>query len=113
MSDAIGRWKVLLSAVALAVLGSMAFALAEGTEWLFAARILQGLALGATSGPLTASLAELEPAGNRRKAALVSTVASVGGLGLGPVLAGLLAQYAPAPHALPFVVEIVLLVGLR
>ncbi|WP_326619663.1 MFS transporter [Streptomyces decoyicus] len=110
LSDAIGRRKVLLPAVALAVLGSMAFALAEGTEWLFAARILQGLALGAASGPLTASLAELEPAGNRRKAALVSTVASVGGLGLGPVLAGLLAQYAPAPHVLPFVVEIVLLV---
>ncbi|MFD8549408.1 MFS transporter [Streptomyces sp. NPDC059649] len=110
LSDALGRRKVLLPAVALAALGSMAFALAEGTEWLFAARILQGLALGAASGPLTASLAELEPAGNRRKAALVSTVASVGGLGLGPVLAGLLAQYAPAPHVLPFVVEIMLLV---
>ncbi|MGP4019732.1 MFS transporter [Saccharopolyspora sp. 5N708] len=40
----------------------------------------------------------------------MSTVASVGGLGLGPVLAGLLAQYAPAPHVLPFVVEIALLV---
>ncbi|POX38762.1 MFS transporter [Streptomyces sp. Ru73] len=110
LSDAVGRRKVLLPAVVLAALGSMVFALAEGTAWLFAARILQGLALGAASGPLTASLAELEPTGNRRKAALVATVASVGGLGLGPVLAGLLAQYAPAPHVLPFVVEIVLLV---
>ncbi|QYN36857.1 MFS transporter [Pseudonocardia sp. DSM 110487] len=59
---------------------------------------------------LTAALTELEPTGNRRKAALVSTVASVGGLGLGPLLGGLLAQYAPAPHVLPFVLEIVLLV---
>ncbi len=110
LSDAVGRRKVLLPAVALAALGSLVFALAEGTEWLFAARILQGLALGAASGPLTASLAELEPSGNRRKAALVSTVASMGGLGLGPVLAGLLAQYAPAPHVLPFIGEIVLLI---
>ncbi|MEU7486910.1 MFS transporter [Streptomyces sp. NPDC042319] len=110
LSDAIGRRKVLLPALALAVLGAASFALAADTEWLFAARILQGLALGAASGALTASLAELEPAGNRRKAALVATVASVGGLGLGPVLAGVLAQYAPAPHVLPFVVEIVLLV---
>ncbi|MCX5345978.1 MFS transporter [Streptomyces atratus] len=110
LSDAIGRRKVLLPAVALAALGSVVFALAADTGWLFAARILQGLALGAASGPLTAALAELEPAGNRRKAALVSTVASVGGLGLGPMLAGLLAQYAPAPHVLPFAVEIVLLV---
>jgi MFS family permease len=59
---------------------------------------------------LTAALTELEPTGNRRKAALVATVATAGGLGLGPVVAGLLAQYAPAPHVLPFVLEIVLLV---
>jgi len=109
LSDAVGRRAVLLPALALAVFGSLMFALATSTAWLFAARILQGLALGAASGPLTAALAELEPTGNRRRAALVSTVASVGGLGLGPLLAGLLAQYAPKPNALPFVVEIALL----
>jgi predicted MFS family arabinose efflux permease len=110
LSDAVGRRGVLLPAVALAALGSLVFALAAGTGWLFAARVLQGLALGAASGPLTAALTELEPTGNRRKAALVSTMASVGGLGLGPVLAGLLAQFAPAPDVLSFAVEIVLLI---
>jgi predicted MFS family arabinose efflux permease len=110
LSDAVGRRAVLLPTVALAALGSLVFALAPSTAWLFAARALQGLAVGAASAPLTAALTELEPTGNRRKAALVSTVASVGGLGLGPVLGGLLAQYAPAPHVLPFVLEIVLLV---
>ncbi|GAA4517032.1 MFS transporter [Actinoallomurus oryzae] len=109
LSDAVGRRAVLLPAVALAALGSLVFALAEGTAWLFAARMLQGAALGAASGPLTAALAELEPGGDRRRAALVATVASAGGLGLGPVVAGLLAQYAPAPHVLPFAVELVLL----
>ena len=110
LSDAVGRRAVLLPAFALAGLGSLVFALAPSTEWLFVARALQGLAVGAASAPLTAALTELEPTGNRRKAALVSTVASVGGLGLGPVLGGLLAQYAPAPHVLPFVAEIALLV---
>ncbi|WP_131741783.1 MFS transporter [Actinomadura roseirufa] len=110
LSDAAGRRRVLLPAVAVAALGALVFALASGTAWLFAARVLQGLALGAASGPLTAALAELEPGGDRRRAALVSTVASVGGLGLGPVLAGALAEYAPAPRVLPFVVEIALLV---
>ncbi|MGW2180409.1 MFS transporter [Streptomyces sp. NPDC001732] len=109
VSDAVGRRRVLLPAMAVAALGSLVFALATSTGWLFAARILQGVALGAASGPLTAALTELEPTGNRRKAALVATVASVGGLGLGPVLAGFLAQYAPAPDVLPFAVEIALL----
>lgn len=110
LSDAVGRRRVLLPALVLAGLGSLGFALATGTGWLFAARILQGLAVGAASGALTAALSELEPSGNHRKAALVTTVASVGGLGLGPVLAGLLAEYATAPDVVPFVVEIVLLI---
>lgn len=110
LSDAVGRRRVLLPAVGVAALGSLVFAAAEGTGWLFAARLLQGLAVGAASGALTAALTELEPRGDRRRAALVSTVVSVGGLGLGPLLAGVLAQYAPAPRVLPFVVELVLLV---
>lgn len=110
LSDAIGRRRVLLPALTLAGLGSLGFALATHTGWLFAARILQGLAVGAASGALTAALSELEPTGNRRKAAMVTTVASVGGLGLGPVLAGLIAEYSSAPEVVPFVVEIVLLI---
>jgi len=109
LSDAVGRRRVLLPALAVAALGSLCFAVAEGTAWLFAARALQGIAVGAASGALTAALTELHPAGDRRKAALVSTVTSMGALGLGPVLAGLIAQYGPAPRVLPFVLEIVLL----
>ncbi|MEV6122736.1 MFS transporter [Streptomyces sp. NPDC052077] len=109
LSDSVGRRKVLLPAVLLAALGSLAFALADNIAWLFAARLLQGLAVGAASGALTAALSELEPRGDRRRAALVTTVASVGGLGAGPLITGLLAQYAPSPYVLPYVVEIVLL----
>ena len=109
LSDAVGRRRVLLPALAVAALGSLCFAVAEGTAWLFAARALQGIAVGAASGALTAALTELHPAGDRRKAALVSTVTSMGALGLGPVLAGLIAQYGPGPRVLPFVLEIVLL----
>jgi MFS family permease len=109
LADAVGGRAVLIPAVALAALGSLAFALAEGTAWLYVARGLQGVALGAASGALTAALSTLEPQGRRHRAALVSTAASMGGLGLGPLLAGLIAQYGPAPRVSPFVMEIVLL----
>ncbi|MFE3731703.1 MFS transporter, partial [Nocardia sp. NPDC059154] len=105
-SDALGRRRILLPALALAALGTLGFALATDVVWLFAARILQGLAVGAASGALT----ELEPHGDRRRAALVSAVASAGGMGLGPVLGAVLAQYLPAPYVTPFVVELALLV---
>jgi len=110
LADAVDRRVVLLAAVGLAALGCLAFALATGTGWLFAARVAQGLAIGAASGAMTAALTGLEPAGDPRRAALVSTTASMAALGLGPLLGGALAQYAPAPRVLPFVVEITMLV---
>ncbi|MFJ9369590.1 MFS transporter [Nocardia sp. NPDC101769] len=109
-SDVLGRRRILLPALVLAALGTLGFALATDVAWLFAARILQGLAVGAASGALTAALTELEPHGSRRRAALVSAVASAGGMGLGPVLGAVLAQYLPAPYVTPFMVELALLV---
>lgn len=110
LSDAIGRRRVLLPALGLAAAGAVLFALAAGTPWLFAARVVQGVALGAAAGPLTAVLVEVEPAGNRRRAAVVAAVASVGGIGAGPLLAGLLAQYGPDPRVTPFATDLALLV---
>ncbi|MDN5925489.1 MAG: MFS transporter [Hyphomicrobiales bacterium] len=109
LSDSIGRRRVLLPSVGLAIAGSAVFSLASSTAWLFTARILQGLAVGAASGALTAVLNENEPTGNRRRAAFVTTVASLGGLGVGPLVAGVLAQYAPAPFVTSFVLEIAFL----
>lgn len=110
LSDAVGRRRVLLPAVGLAAAGALLFALAAGTPWLFAARVVQGVAMGAAAGPLTAVLVEVEPAGNRRRAAVVAAVAAVGGIGAGPLLAGVLAQLGPEPRVTPFVVDIALLV---
>ena len=38
----------------------------------------------------------------------MATAANMGGLGCGPLLAGILAQYAPWPLYLPFVVHLAL-----
>lgn len=110
LSDAVGRRQVLLPAVIIAGIGSAVFMLANSTAWLFVGRIVQGIAVGAASGALTAALTETEPRGNYRRAALMATAASVGGLGLGPLVAGALAQYGPAPRQLPFAVEIIALI---
>lgn len=110
LSDAVGRRRVLIPALALAMAGSVVFALAAGTAWLFAARLVQGVALGTASGAVTAAMAELEPTGNRRRAAMVAAVAAVAGVGAGPLLGALLAQYGPAPRVLPYLAEVALLV---
>ena len=63
-------------------------------------RILSGLSAGLMTGTATAALTELVPASASRRGSLVATAANMGGLGLGPLIAGLFAQYAPEPHHL-------------
>ena len=97
LSDRFGRRPVVVGGLTTACLGLVLFAAAEGTAWLFAARAVQGLAVGMISGAATAALVELDPQGSRRRAALGAGLAQAGGSALGPLAAGMLVEWAPAP----------------
>jgi MFS family permease len=97
---------VILVGLAVAIVALVLFAAAESAGWLFAARALQGLAVGMVSGAATAALVELEPSGDRRRAALLAGLAQAGGSAAGPLLAGVLAEWAPAPRQLCFLVGV-------
>ncbi len=104
-SDRWGRRRLVIAGLAIAASASVVLAYAQGTGWLFVGRILQGVAMGAISGAASAGLTELEPQGDRSRAAVISTTAFSGGAAAGPVAAGLLAQYAPHPTRLAFVLH--------
>jgi predicted MFS family arabinose efflux permease len=110
LSDAIGRRRALLPGLALSAASAVVFLLADGLPLLFAGRILSGLSAGIFTGTATATLVDLAPAGETQRATLVATVVNIGGLGLGPLLAGVLAQYAADPLRLVFIVDLALLV---
>jgi MFS family permease len=77
---------------------------------LLVARVLSGLSAGLFTGAGTAAVIEAAPDRWRSRAAAVATVANIGGLGAGPLLAGLLVQYAPQPLHLVFAVHIAMAV---
>jgi len=106
-SDAIGRRPVLLAGVVFAVASAAVFLVAHSVPMLLVARVLSGLSAGLFTGTATAAVIEAAPENWRTRAAAVATVANIGGLGIGPLLAGLLVQYAPAPLHLSFIVHIV------
>jgi MFS family permease len=106
LSDSIGRRLVILLGLGFAVGGLALFAAAQSTAWLFGGRLLQGLAVGMISGAATAALVELDPGDDRRRAALLAGLAQAGGSALGPLVAGVVAQWAPAPRQLCFVVTL-------
>jgi MFS family permease len=108
-SDQAGRKPVLAAALAASALSTIVFILAPDVGALIAARILSGLSAGLVTGTATAALTELVPATARRRASLAATAANMSGLGLGPLIAGLFAQYAPHPTVLVFEVYLAVL----
>src|SRR5262245_6538294 len=114
VSDWYGRRVVLLPALALATVAAVLFISWQSLPGLLVARVLTGLALGATVATATAYIADLDAGrdgGVTRRSEVVAAVASVGGLAIGPLASGLLARYAPSGLTLPYVVLLVALVA--
>jgi MFS family permease len=109
-SDQVGRRRVLLPGLALSALSAVMFLLAQGLSLLLVGRLLSGLSAGLLTGTATAALIDLAPPQRRARATLIATLVNMGGLGCGPLLAGLLAEGAASPLRLPFAVDLALLV---
>jgi MFS family permease len=110
LSDQIGRRRTLLPGLAFSAASAVVFLVAGGLAPLFLGRILSGLSIGVFTGTATAALVDFAGEGQRSRATLASTFANLGGLSLGPLLAGALAEWAGAPLRVPFWVDLALLV---
>lgn len=110
VSDRVGRKPVLLPALALALAACLIFATATSVAALIVARLLTGVAVGAVVSAGMAAVTDVAGPGRKRVAALLASCAMVFGAGLGPLLAGVLSETAPAPTVTVFVVEALLLV---
>jgi MFS family permease len=116
ISDWVGRRKVLALAVLVNVMSAALFILFPSLPGLILARIISGISVGLTTATATAYLAELHdrarPADSNRRAQVVAAASNLGGIGVGPLIAGMLAAFAPAPLRLPYLVFGLLLAGL-
>jgi MFS family permease len=110
LSDQIGRRRALLPGLALSALSAVTFLLANGIAVLFVGRVLSGLSAGIFTGAATATLLDFAPPEGRGRATLVATAANMGGLACGPLLAGLLSEFAGSPLRLTFWVDLAILV---
>ncbi len=114
LSDARGRRTVVLPAAVISLAASVSLlAGASNVALLFVGRLLAGVSSGAIFGAGTAWLREASrpPLGGAsdHAAARRAVVAMTAGFALGPLVAGLLAQWAPAPRIVPYLPHIVLM----
>ncbi|WP_338146712.1 MFS transporter [Streptomyces boncukensis] len=102
LSDHLGRRPVLAAAIALEAVALVLFLTAGNVAVLAAARVLQGIATGAATTTLSATLIDLEPPHARGRAGVITSVAPLTGLALGALGSGVLVEFGPAPTRLVY-----------
>jgi MFS family permease len=102
LSDMTGRRPMMMAAVIAMGVSTGLFLIATDVGVLLLARFIFGLATGIFAATATAALSELAGEGGPKRASAVSTAANMGGLGLGSVAAGLIAQWGVDPTHLVF-----------
>ncbi|MCY1693725.1 MFS transporter [Curtobacterium sp. SL109] len=102
LSDRVGRRPVAIGALVLLTAGMLLFATASGTGGLITARVVQGFAVGAATGTITAMIMDTAP--NSRAGSMISSAVPPLGIAIGAVLAGALVEYAPFPRQLVFLI---------
>jgi len=108
VSDSIGRRPTALAGIVVLISAAFVFLFAGSNISLYVGRILSGLSIGIASGTGNAWLAELVDKDDKGRAAIIGTSTNFLGLGLAALLSGLLAQYAPWPLHLSFIVYLVI-----
>lgn len=114
LSDARGRRAIVVPAAALSLAATVVLAAAgHSVALLFAGRLLAGVTSGAMFSAGTAWLRELSAQGEPHgaHAARRAAVAMTAGFALGPLVAGLLAQWAPDPGTVPYLPHVALAVA--
>ena len=103
-----GKRPFVRLAVVLSLVASVLLAWGADHLWLlYLGRLVAGAAAGVVMGPGTGWVKELSgdrPAGTGARRATIALSAGFGG---GPLVAGVLAQWAPWPQVLPYLVHVV------
>jgi MFS family permease len=101
-----GRRGVMLGAVATMMVAAGLLVAWKALPGLLIGRLITGVAVGLAAGTAIVYLIELRacanPGGSPARAQTIGTAVTVGALGLGPLIAGCLAEWTGSPLTLPY-----------
>jgi hypothetical protein len=108
--DRLGRRGVMRAAVATMMIAAGVLAAWNALPGLFVGRLLTGVAVGLAAGTALTYLIELrlraDSGSSIARARIIGTSVNVGALGVGPLIAGCLAQWVRSPLTVPYFVVI-------
>lgn len=110
LSDWHGRRRIFVPSLVTCMISAAVFLAWRALPGLILGRFIGGLGVGMVTATATAWIAELHrgarPDASMRRAQVVSTAANLGGIGTGPLVAGILAEWVRSPLTVPFVVSL-------
>ncbi|HEX6713169.1 MAG TPA: MFS transporter, partial [Thermoleophilaceae bacterium] len=114
LSDLYGRRRLLLPSIGISIVSAVVFIASKSLVGLLAGRLINGISIGIVASTATAYLAELHTSGRpqapAQRAQLTASAVNVGGLGVGALVAGVLAQWVAHPLTVPYLVLLAALV---
>ena len=112
IAERIGRRGTMLASVAMMIVAAVVLVAWKALPGLLLGRLLTGFAVGMAAGTAITYLIELrlkaDPSASPTVPRTIGTSVNVGALGIGPLVAGCLAEWAAHPLTLPYVVWIAL-----
>ncbi|MFI1438684.1 MFS transporter [Streptomyces fructofermentans] len=113
ISDWHGRRRILLIGVLTEAVSALLALASTSLPVLLVTRLVVGFGIGMVTATATAFLIELHhrarPGDSRARADIVATAANIGGLAVGPLIGGLLAEYVARPLQVPYLIFLGLL----
>ena len=97
----------------LEIVSAVIFLTSHTLPVLLLARLVSGAGVGLITATATAHIVELgerHRPGSQVRSGVVASVANIGGIAVGPLVSGLLAEYVRSPLVVPYAVFLVLLV---
>ncbi|MEZ2131111.1 MULTISPECIES: MFS transporter [unclassified Sinorhizobium] len=98
ISDHLGRKPVIFAALVVEMAAMGLFIAADGSDWLIAARIVQGLATGTATASIGAALVDVDRASGQ----IVNSIGPLLGMAVGALGTGALIAYGPEPMHLVY-----------
>ncbi len=108
LPDRVGFRPVMQWGLALAILGTFISLVAWNVTSLSVGRLIVGVASSMVTTSATQGLSKLSPPGNAQRVAMMSGFLIAFGFGLGPLIGGIIGQWAPYPLVTTYVPTLVL-----
>ncbi len=97
LTNRFGFLPILRAGLVVVTLGVLLSMVAWSPESFMLSRLAIGLASGMITTSASVGMSQLNKAGDLKRAAVITTFAMTLGFGLGPLVGGLIAQWAPKP----------------